>query len=142
MTDRFLAMFPWLFDIEGRAYENDPSDPGGATRFGIDQRSHPNVDIKNLTEEEAKKIYWDSYWQKNSCERFDFPIGEAYFDICVNNGAGRAAQLLAISNSCQQLIANRDAFYRRLAARRPKSRKYLQGWLNRDISLRKHLNIT
>ena len=135
-------MFPWLFDIEGRKYENDPSDPGGATKYGIDQRSHPNVDIKNLTEEEAKQIYWEEYWKKNDCERFDYPIGEAYFDICVNNGRSRADQLRSISKDVSQLLNNRDAFYRRLAAKRPASSKFLNGWLNRDISLRKLLRIT
>ena len=37
-------------------YVNDPKDPGGETNFGIAKRSHPDVDIKNLTEEGAKEI--------------------------------------------------------------------------------------
>ena len=32
-------------------YVNDPKDPGGETNFGIAKRSHPDVDIKNLTKE-------------------------------------------------------------------------------------------
>ena len=38
-------------------YVNDPKDPGGETNFGIAKRSHPDVDIKNLTKEGAKDIY-------------------------------------------------------------------------------------
>ncbi len=30
-------------------YVNDPDDPGGETNFGIAKRSHPDVDIANLT---------------------------------------------------------------------------------------------
>ena len=30
-------------------YVNDPSDPGGETKFGIAKRSYPHVDIRNLT---------------------------------------------------------------------------------------------
>ena len=36
-------------------YVNDPQDPGGETNFGIAKRSHPDVDIKNLTEDGQKK---------------------------------------------------------------------------------------
>lgn len=137
-SPRFLAMFPWLFDREGRTFETDPDDPGnfhngkfGGTKYGIDFNSHPDVDIRNLTEDRAMQIYWDEYWQKNHCEELPFPMGECYFDTCVNNGAGRAAQLLSISASAGDFLQNRIAFYKRLAARRPKSQKYLTGWLNR-----------
>lgn len=38
-------------------------------------------------------------------------------------------------------LDEQDAFYRRLAASRVKSRKYLKGWLNRTADLRRHLGI-
>ena len=38
-------------------YVNDPDDPGGETNFGIAKRSHPDVDIANLTKDGAKEIY-------------------------------------------------------------------------------------
>jgi len=53
MTARFKdEIIPWLFKWEGTYYEDDKDDPGGATKFGIDQRSHPHVDIRNLTAEQ------------------------------------------------------------------------------------------
>ena len=141
MTKRFLAMMPWLIEIEGRKYENDPDDPGGASKFGIDQRSHPTVNIRSLTEEQATQIYWDEYWQKNTCDVMPYPLGEAFFDVCVNNGRSRADQLLSVSGDAKSFLDERDAFYKRLARLRPKSAKYLKGWLNRDVSLRKHLGL-
>ena len=141
MTNRFLAMWPFLVEWEGSRYENDPDDPGGETRWGIDKRSHPKEDIKHLTEDRAKAIYLDEYWHANRCEKMPFPMGEAYFDTCVNCGAGRAAKLLKISRSAKGFLDARDAFYRRLAEARPRSKKYLKGWLNRTAALRKHLGI-
>ncbi|MDZ4287813.1 MAG: hypothetical protein U0984_07635, partial [Prosthecobacter sp.] len=35
--------------------ENVSGDPGGVTKFGIDQRSHPNLDIVNLSLIEARE---------------------------------------------------------------------------------------
>jgi lysozyme family protein len=35
---------------------HNPHDPGGTTNFGISQRAYPEVDIGNLTRDEAKEI--------------------------------------------------------------------------------------
>src|SRR6266700_2325053 len=50
--------------VDEGGYSNDPDDPGGETNYGIDKRSHPDVDIKNLTEAQAIDIYYTDYWQK------------------------------------------------------------------------------
>ena len=49
-------------------YVNDPDDPGGETNFGVAKRSHPDVDIANLTKDGAKEIYKEHYWNKNKVE--------------------------------------------------------------------------
>ena len=64
-------MYPALFEecmdrlmsdrIEG-GYVNDPNDPGGETKYGISKRSYPSVDIRNLTKEQAKSIYFRDFW--------------------------------------------------------------------------------
>ena len=137
MTARFKnVIVPWLFDHEGRAYENDPDDSGGATKFGIDQRSHPDVDIKNLTEDQATDIYW-SEWVKDGCDHLPSPLDWIYFDACVNCGNYRASKFLDASGrdpkKFQQL---RIAFYYRLADQNPRLNKFLKGWINRvnDLS--------
>jgi lysozyme family protein len=43
-------------------YTNDPVDPGGETRWGISKKSHPTIDIKNLTYKEATEIYKNEYF--------------------------------------------------------------------------------
>lgn len=149
MSPRFLHIWPWLMNWEGVKFENDPDDPGNyangklvGTKYGIDARSHPNVDIRNLTEEAAKQIYWDDYWQKNGCEEKGFPLGEVYFNAAVNCGSGRAMKLLSESgNDSSKFLDAQAAFYHRLVQARPKSVKYLKGWLNRVNSLRTFLKL-
>jgi len=51
-----------LLEIEG-GYVNNPSDPGGETNFGISKKSYPDLNIKNLTKENAKKIYLKDFWE-------------------------------------------------------------------------------
>ena len=50
-------------------YVNDPDDPGGETKYGISKRSNPDLDIKNLTEEDATAIYHLSYWMKYGMDK-------------------------------------------------------------------------
>ena len=37
-------------------YVNDPDDPGGETNFGVAKRSHPDVDIANLTKDDCATL--------------------------------------------------------------------------------------
>lgn len=60
MSD-FEESFQDVIGYEG-GYVNDPNDKGGETKYGIAKRWYPDIDIKNLTLEEAKQIYWKDYW--------------------------------------------------------------------------------
>ena len=141
MTRRFLDFMPFIFRWEG-GYDNDPDDPGGETKFGIDKRSHPEVDIRNLTREEATEIYWRCYWVRHGCEWFAKPLGEVFFNACVNCGPGRARALLRAAPApptALLFLDAQDAFYRRLAQARPGLAKFLKGWLNRTADLRRQV---
>lgn len=78
-------IFDRLIGHEG-GYTNDPNDPGGETNWGISKRSYPNLDIKNLTREQAKTIYKTDFWDKIDAK--DLPISVAFqlFDFAVNSG--------------------------------------------------------
>jgi len=50
-----------LFAHEGR-YVKDHHDFGGETNFGISKRQYPDLNIKNLTREKARLIYYTDFW--------------------------------------------------------------------------------
>lgn len=137
MTPRFLAFMPFIFEWEGETFENDPDDPGGATKFGIDQRSHPDVDIHNLTKDEALAIYW-SEWLADGCETMPSPYAEVFFNCAVNMGLHRAQEFdkLVPGASVDQFLNLQEGYYRGLAANHKNFQKYLKGWLNRTSALR------
>jgi len=138
MTSRFKnEIVPWIFKWEGTEYENDKDDPGGATKFGIDQRSHPHVDIKNLSASEATSIYWTEYCNLH-CDEYAPQFDWIFFNCCVNCGIGRATKIKAQSGLDGSKFLNiQDSFYKSLAESRPSSKKYLKGWLARTQDLRK-----
>jgi lysozyme family protein len=92
-VNKFDKAFEIIVGEEG-GYVNDPHDPGGETKYGISKRVYPNVDIKNLTLDEAKKIYERDYWSRASCGSMPWPMSLYVFDSAVNQGVGRAIRLM------------------------------------------------
>ena len=82
-----------VIGFEG-AYVNDPSDPGGETKWGISKRSYPDLDIRSLSTNDAKLIYKRDYWEKTRCDKMPEGIRLAVFDCAVNQGISFAAKTL------------------------------------------------
>ncbi|RJX20443.1 MAG: hypothetical protein C4570_03790 [Ammonifex sp.] len=78
-------------------YVWNAKDPGGETKYGISRRTHPNLDIKNLTEPQAREIYRGEYWDPLQLDRLPFPVALVTFDGAVNQGPGRVTQLLQVA---------------------------------------------
>ena len=94
MADFNRAVSKTLIREGGAKITNDPTDKGGLTKYGIAQASHPNVDIRNLTEEQAKVIYKDGYWNGIKGDQLiNQEIAEALFDTAVNMGPRMAVKL-------------------------------------------------
>lgn len=90
MNDFDIA-FDRLLGNEG-GYVNDPADPGGETNWGISKRSYPDVDIANLTREQAKAIYLRDFW--NPLSDAPFAVKFQVFDFAVNSGIQTAIRKL------------------------------------------------
>lgn len=97
MLSTFDRAFSYTMGWEGGdTVTNDPDDPGGVTRWGVSQRAHPNWDIANLTEEQARKIYLTDYWLPLNCPgvaALDEQLAAKLFDMGVNLGVHRAAKM-------------------------------------------------
>jgi len=102
---RFDAVVEVLGIREGEL-SLDPRDDGNwtggrqgvgrlkGTKFGIAANSYPDVDIPILTWAAAKAIYRRDYWDRIRADELGQPLDEYLFDLAVNSGARRAAQIL------------------------------------------------
>ena len=140
-------------------YVNDPDDPGGETNFGIAKRSHPDVDIANLTKEGAKEIYKKHYWDKNKVESLPKDLRHIYFDMCVNQGKSRGVKILQRAANAKgadlvvdgglgpktiaaldgveldRVRAYRIKYYADLVTRKPDLEKFYFGWFRRGLEV-------
>lgn len=89
----FDQCFDKLIHHEG-GYVNNPKDPGRETKYGISKRSYPDVDIANLTLDQAKAIYLRDFWQRARCDELPPAIAFLVFDCAVNSGIGQAIRFL------------------------------------------------
>ena len=122
-------------------YSNYPDDPGEETKWGIAKRYHPELDIRNLTAEQAASIYAAEYWDAVGCDAIPFPECVAVFDTAVNLGVGRVRGWLKDAPDAKAIVQKRVDYYYERVKVKPTMRKYLNGWLNRVNDLKKFLDI-
>ena len=149
--------------------ENVDGDSGGLTKYGIDQASHPHVDIAGLTKDEAITIYYGE-WQKHNLDALPDKLAIAAFDVWVNGGHANywlqsayncvenskdflredgvlGPISIAALNACTP--AEIDSILAQFIgerdarfeqlARPPSMAKFLAGWKQRDAELKKYL---
>lgn len=87
-------------------YTNDPADPGGPTCLGIIQteynnwrrsKGQPLQSVRWITQDEARSIYKNKYWDVMNCDALPAGLDLAVVDAAINNGTGRAHQWLDIT---------------------------------------------
>jgi len=64
------------------------------TKFGLAAMTYPNLDIENLTVEQAKEIYFKDWWIPLKMERFRPAMQYQFFDASINHGARNATKML------------------------------------------------
>jgi lysozyme family protein len=70
------------------------SDSGGLTKWGISKKGNPDVDVANLTREEAEAIYRRRYWNVVKADLLPEPLALLVFDAGVNMSTRVAVQIL------------------------------------------------
>lgn len=88
----FTDQIPKTLAFEG-GYGDDPADPGGETNFGISKAAYPDVDIANLTEDDAIAIYHRDYWLHPHIDQLPDSVAGKVFDMAVNMGPVTAIRL-------------------------------------------------
>lgn len=77
---------------EGEALVQDNN--GAATKFGINKKANPDIDVANLTRDEAKRVYKERYWDPLGADDLPPALASSAFDAAVNQGLGRAKRWL------------------------------------------------
>lgn len=156
MSDGSKRAIASVLKEEG-GYVNNPNDPGGETRFGISKRAHPDVDIYNLSIEEAINIYKKEYWNPSAADKLPSRLQNFYFHMVVMSGQKQAVRTLQRAcngknhnlkvdgligrntiAACEDLELNRlrayrMLFYAKLVIKDQKLETFYYGWFRRML---------
>jgi lysozyme family protein len=160
----------FVLKAEG-GYSNHPNDRGGQTNYGITQSTLNDAkklgiidntinSVKDLTLDDAQKIYKEMYWDKINGNALPTDLSIALFDTAVNMGDKTSVKMLqgilgvtqdgiigpqtlaAIQNYNGNLVDDflnaREARYETIA-KQPSQGVFLKGWLNRVSTLRDYI---
>jgi len=101
----FETTFSRTIGHEGK-FQANPKDRGNwtsgkvgvgqlkGTKWGLAAMTYPDLDIANITLDEAKAIYKRDWWDKLGMERWPNVMKYQMFDAAFNHGTGRANQFL------------------------------------------------
>lgn len=105
MNEEFEKTFERVIGVES-GFQDTPADRGNwtggqigkgllrGTKYGISAMSYPNLDIKNLTLEHAKGIYYEDWWVELKMDRYPPALAFQMFDAAFNHGIGNASKML------------------------------------------------
>jgi len=105
MRPNYTDCMEFTLKYEG-GYSSVRSDPGNwtggkvgvgvlkGTKFGISAKAYPNLDIKNLTIDQAKTIYEKSYWLPVKGDDLPSGVDLSVFDAGVMSGPSRGVKWL------------------------------------------------
>lgn len=146
MVDNFKKSLKFTLKWEG-GYINDPSDPGGETKWGISKKAYPDLDIASLSADQAAAIYAKDYWDKCGCDNLAYPLCTVVFDAAVNTGVSRAmgwlrkADGLSTGNASYAILEQRREYYIDLCNKNTNLIRFAKGWWARNGDLRKLVDI-
>lgn len=64
------------------------------TKFGLSAMTYPDLDIPNLTVDQAKEIYYRDWWVKLEMDLFKPSLACQMFDAAINHGMHNASAML------------------------------------------------
>lgn len=100
----FLRAMHFLHVWEG-GYTPGEGDPGGRTKYGISQRAYPDLDIDELTWDEAQAIYRRDYWDELDLDSLPWPLNIVVMNAAVNAGVRVARDLLEDTQDPEEYLA-------------------------------------
>jgi hypothetical protein len=131
--DSFYSNF--LAPAEGGYADRDGAS-AAPVNFGVNQKFNPDVDVKSLSQDQAKKILHDRYWTASGADNLPPGLAEIQGDTATNMGVSTANRLLQQSGGDpEKYLQLRDARYRSIGG------PDLGTWLNRNNTLRSYVGL-
>lgn len=127
----FNAAVSLVLQKEG-GYVAKDGKSGAPANFGINQAANPDINVKNLTKDQAVQIYKTRYWDQINGDTLPPATAAVALDTAVLQGPEVANKLVAATGGDPQaMITARRAQLNALADSGPVQAKYRNTWMKR-----------
>lgn len=121
-------------------FTKDPRDPGNwtsgklgvgslkGTKYGIAASAYPELDIENLTLEQARDIRKRKYWEASGCDSMSWERALCVYDCAINQG--ESAEELIAKHAGSDVVEFMTARAQRYAAN-PHIATFGHSWFHR-----------
>ncbi|MBQ8887272.1 MAG: hypothetical protein IJY61_06180, partial [Candidatus Gastranaerophilales bacterium] len=109
------------------------------TKQKTEQEKLSEKEVKDITKDEATKIYYDYFWKESGASNIkDKKLALMYFDAAINHGPYYAKKYYKESNgNFDDFMELRKNHYKRMAENIPRQKENYNGWVNRLNHLKK-----
>ena len=136
--NNFEKIMDYVFNSEG-GYVNHKHDRGGATNYGVTQTTYnswrkqkglPIEDVKNITKDEAKKLYYEEFWKGTGASDTSVICGPYNAKIMYKKSGG----------NIYKFLKERAKFHNIDIDKNPNQKEFKEGWFNRLKDLENNMN--
>ncbi len=145
----FDRMYDEIIGVEG-GFQNDPKDRGNwtsgkvgvgeckGTKYGVSAMAYPALDIRNLTEMQARAIFKKNYWDRICGDLLPDSLAIVVSDFAYNSGSHKAIKVLqkTLGVSEDGKMGNQTLG----ACSRLLSRKLIEDYCNNRLEFMQSLN--
>jgi hypothetical protein len=116
----------------------NPSDRNGKpVNFGINQGANPDIDVKNLTEDQAADIFEKRYFKPSGADKLPAGLAAIHSETAFIFGVERAKKMLAQSGGDpEKYLELRQKRFNEMA--KQDGGKYIKSWTRRNEQLRQN----
>jgi len=128
-TGGFDAAVEHVLTNEGGYNASDMN--GKPVNFGINQGANPDIDVKNMTRDQARQVYHDRYWVPSGAEDLPSNLQAPYFDVYIRNPSVAKRALSQSGGDPVKFMEITNGYFRHLG-QTPEGQRYAKAWANRD----------
>lgn len=126
----FLSAVERVLGHEG-GYTPSDGNTGAPANFGINQKHNPDLDVKNITKDQAVQRYKTNYWDAIDGDNLPPELQATALDAAVNQGPARAARWIRQSGGDVSKFNELRREHYEMLAQRPEYSRYKNTWMKR-----------
>lgn len=139
---KFKQFVNQVYAFEG-GYSDVKGDIGGKTKYGMTEKTYnsflpkgsPHVDIKDVSQEDIEKMYYEKFWKGSGADKIEDPrLAFVHFYSYIGAPNTSKQWLKKSGGDVEKYLKIKEAHHIEFS-KKPDQAKFLNGWLNNNKAM-------